>query len=476
MANRQRANETEALEPRRRERTLALLLGLAGAVFFALQYRPALRGWFYREDARYFSNGLFSLYDVLAAFLTSQNSMGHYRPITKLIWGVPEWLGYADAHLYHAFLALSLAAAAVLLMRLSFLLFGNALLAVLAGILWALMPVNARPLYWICAGQDTTAALFVIAALVFRLEQWNRPDQARLFRVLCLTSVFFALSSREAGFAGTLLLFLVDWRYGKLRKSGDVAALWLPFFVFVYVLSPPFARAHVKLDPWHLFSIEALQESWAYAQATFWVLGDAIQLEYPPLASVLTVLVIAAGLVAPFFDWSFLLATLLALSGMVPYILIQHYSVEYFFLFGAGAALIVTGVPAILFRRGLARLRGQLLAVVIGFTAIDGYYWYLEGSRRIYENNYAYRSLLLKGLFDELATFSRGLPEFTLVQITDLGPYFDSEARDSHHFIPPGLDHLVSNRTFLISPNVLRNGEGTEQRDPEARYLSLIHI
>jgi len=454
---------------RRRNILISSLLFLASAAVFWLNYSYALHGWFYREDSRYFSNGLFSPYDIFCAFLAPHNNMGHYRPITKLIWGIPRWLGPLDAGIYHLISFSLLAAAAIMLMRLSYLLFRNPPLAVLAGILWALMPTNAKPVYWICACQDPAAALFVFSACVFRLEQWMRPESAPVFRRLCLLSVILALFCREAAYSTIPLLLVIDWRYGQLRKSWDVARIWIVFVLWVFVLNPPFDRARVGVKPSLLFSFSLPEELWNYARSAFWTFGDADLIIYPWWAIAVTALAITGALVAPFFCWQFLFTSLFALAGIAPFLLIHAFSVEYAFLFGAGISLLLTGIPAALLRQKLLGIPAQLALLTIGLTLIGGYYQYLGENREIFASNYTDRSLLLKNFLSELNRFTHGLPAYQRIELVDIGPYRNSEARDSNHFIPVGLDELIPDRVILIAPAVLNSGEGTNWRDPHSR-------
>jgi hypothetical protein len=448
--------------------TATLLLCLAGCIFF-LHYRAALDGWFFREDSRYFSNGLFSVYDLWRAFTTPQNGMGHYRPITKLIWGVPEWLGINDAGFYHGFLIATLGLASLFLMRLSYLLFGHTLLAILAGSLFALMPVNARPIYWICAGQDTTAALFTLSAFVFRIEQWRQPGRERVFRWLCLASLILALTSREVAFAASPLLFLVDFHFKKLRRSGDVLLIYFSFCVFVFLLKPPFQRAGVRIDPSLIFSLNTLSNLWEYSLSTPWTLGDS-RSNYTIYAKVASGALLLCALLAPFFHRGLLFSSLLLAAGVAPFLLINAFSIEYVFLFGAGMALLFTGVPA-LWLRG----RGAISQAAVALASVGlilSYYSYLEDSRYIFLNNYVRRSLEVKGFISELDRVAQTLPPFRPVRINDYGSYRKSEARDSHHFIPPALDALIPNRVFLISPEVAASGEGTGLRNPSESLWS----
>ena len=100
--------------------------------------------------------------------------------------------------------------------------------------------------------------------------------------------------------------------------------------------------------------------------------------------------------------------------------------------------------------------------------ALSFYYFYLEGSRHVYKNNYMERSLLLKSFMDGLREYSLTLPPYKAIRLVDLGTYKESEARDSHHFIPSGLDTLAPERVFQIAATVLNSGEGTQMRDPKS--------
>jgi hypothetical protein len=69
-------------------------------------------------------------------------------------------------------------------------------------------------------------------------------------------------------------------------------------------------------------------------------------------------------------------------------------------------------------------------------------------------------------LIADLRAFSRGLPAFEPIVITSLGPYRGSDARDTHHFIAPGLNELLPDRVVLLAPETLGIAEGTSWRNP----------
>src|SRR5690606_4352533 len=107
---------------------------------------------------------------------------------------------------------LLLAGSAVFLARLHFLLFRHSLLAVFAGVFFALLPVHGKPMYWIAAWHNTSVCFFALAALTFRIEQWRSPRRENLFRILSLVFLYFALASREVAFAVSPILILIDYK------------------------------------------------------------------------------------------------------------------------------------------------------------------------------------------------------------------------------------------------------------------------
>ena len=455
------------------ESLLALTLFAFGVWAFLANYRPPLVGYFMREDSRYFANGLFSFYDLWWDFTTPYNTMGHYRPITKLIWGVPEWLGFQGPLVYYVAGQLCLALATLFLMRLFYLLFGNVILAVLCGVLFSLMPVNAKPLYWISAGQDSTALLFVLAAIVLRWEQWRQPSRSQIFRWLALVSLFFAVTSREAGFVAGPMMLLVDYRFApgrlaaKARATLDISLIFGTGFTFVYILNPPFHLAKPGLSKEHILSFAPFENLWAYALTTPWALGDAGSVDYPLFAKVASGIALALVVVGPLLHRSLFFAAVLAAGGVGPFLLIDGFGMEYVYLYGAGISLLVIGSVALLLKNR-QRWWWQTALWAMGLALVGGYYLYLAPCRDSFRDNYTDRSLLMRDFLGELKAYVATLPAHRVIVLNDLGPYTESRARDTHHFIPSSMPQLIPERVILFPPEAMKTGEGSGLLEPEA--------
>ena len=440
-----------------------VLLLISGLTAASIHYRYAFSTWFLREDSRHFSNGLLSATDLLSAFLTPQNSMGYYRPITKIFWALPEWLNLNTPEFYHGIAFVMLITAALFLMRLSFLLYRDALIAVLVGSLYILMPANAKPVYWISAIQNITAGLFVFAALTFRIEQWLKPQAEKKYQLLCLISAFFALSSREVAFGGVAVLLLVDLKYKKIRRSWDILLLLSIAFYYVFLMNPPFERVGVRVSLGQFFDGTAWKDLWDYSLSTFWSLGDYKYYKYPLVGKIVSATLLAAALIGPLFMRSLLLPSVLAAVGIIPFLLIRVFSLEYVFLFGAGMALLATGALAPVFKK-----TPRFIVFILFLTIVFGYYQFLGEARTHFGNGYMRSSAHMRSFIEELHQYSRDLPPYRAIEITDFGPYRESEAHSSHHFMALGLRKLIPDRIFLFRPEIIGTEEGTGISNPNA--------
>jgi hypothetical protein len=449
----------------------ALLLAFSLAVYWR-HYQPALGGWFNREDSRFFANGLFSFYDLLTAFLTPANSMGQYRPITKLLWGMPQWLFGFEAAYFHWISFSLLALAALCLMRLHYLFFQHQLFAIFAGILFALMPVNAKPVYWISAWHNLGSLLFLLAAFCFRLEQWRQPKREQLFRGLCLASFFLALASREVAFLAGCLLFLIDYREGKLKKSWDFFLLLATVSIFVFVYDPPFNKTHAQPDFWRAFSPSVIfPVLWDYAKSVPWSRNDHMEWSYFYLRPILSALFLLLAFIGLFFS-RLRFASLLCWTGIAPFLLLQIFSTEYPNLMAAGLCLLLTGIGAMAAEKFRV---ANIFVFLFAIACSGGYALYLDESRSYFKRNYADRGNEMRGFIEELAAFSDSLPPYRRLEIVDFGSYKNAGAKDSHHFLEPGLDQIYPKRVFLFTKESLGIPDGTGLKNPEHPFWSYLY-
>lgn len=439
---------------------LAGALLLLAAAAFTWQFLPAFGGWFYREDSRFFANGLFSFYDLWSAFATPANSMGQYRPVTKLLWGLPQWLGVFSPWTCHAITFSLLAGAALLITRLHYLLFGDKILAVFAGFLFAVLPVNAKALYWISAWHNTAAAFFVLATLCLRFQQWRDPIRETLWRRLGWLTFILAIASREVAFAFVPVLLFVDWQHGKLSRSRDLLLITGFFLVFIFVIEPPFERAHVRPDLSQLFRpLVMVPKLWDYVRSSTWSLGDNLEWTSHPFRlamSGLLLLLASAGL----FRRELRLSALIAWAGVGPYLILDGFSAEYPALMGAGLVLLFCGMLSFPFRR--RPITAFLAVLLLG----SGYLLYLQDSRKFYSESYAGRSLLLQEFIGRLGAFSVNLPPYRRIYITDFGAYRDGEANETHHFLHPGLDLVLPGHVYLFTNDSLGINDGVGIKNP----------
>jgi hypothetical protein len=451
----------------------ALVAGLAGAWLAVLTIRPSFASWFIREDSRFFASGLFSVYDLWRAFATPMNSMGQYRPVTRLLWGIPAWLGGFDIFWYHALTAAILVATGALLARLVYLFFGSAFAAVWGGALFAVLPVNEKPLYWISAWHNSAVALFCMGAFVFRVEERRRSRGDWRLKALCLLSFFLALASREVAFGALAVLLVIDrLETGSFWRSWDVLALAAAVFVFVFVLENPLRTAGVKLGPGaFLHPVEMLSLFWDYVYNVFWAVSDNVVADKEGWKAALAAAALALALGGPFFRRPFAIGTLLVVLGAAPFLLLREHTVEYCSVMALGLAFTLAGAVACLARAtpSAAWPVIALLCSALSFAVYEG----ALDSRGFYRSDFVGPSGALRDFVRQLGEFARTQPPYRpiLLEKVEMG----RELPVTIHFLHPGIDELIPGRVFLYTHETLGINDGTGASDPrEASWRTFL--
>lgn len=456
---------------RGRSALLAAALGAFAAWLFYRHASPALGAWFYREDSRFFANGIFSVYDLWTTFSTPVNSMQQYRPVTKLYWGLPHWLGAFDPVTYHWVTLALVGLTGATLARLAFLFCGNVPVAMLAGGLYVLLPVHVKPLYWASAVHNTAVAFFVCAAIALRIEWW-RGGGGPALRVAGLLACYLAIASREVAFCLAPILLWIDYSERRtMRRSWDFALLTCFFLWYLFLLKPPFdGGGGVQV---HLSRLAAPAELasilWNYAEDAFWLAHEAGAGDTSPLwKSVICALALLSSLALPFFRRSFFTVTLLTWLGIAPFLLVNT-NPEYASVMALGSVLALT-LPAALLLSRAGRL-GLPIGVALVLAVLPAYSQVLWPLRELHQLLYVERSQELRRFVEKLGAFSAGLPPYRLVHIHDFGPYVKGVTEESHHFLDPGLAHLLPARRFLFTGEELGGEAGIGGLAPDAPLL-----
>jgi hypothetical protein len=199
-------------------RTMRLLAGIALliALTFGLYY-PALHAQLVADD--FSLVGQLSFPDAIAYFgKTFGFGRNEYRPVTALSYAVDRALWDSDAQGYHLTNLLLHAMAAVLLFLFLKRLTANFPLALLAGCLFVIGPINSSRIIWISARDGSICAVFSLGALW--LFVFSRQQNTRTLHGIAVGLCACALLAYEGAVILPILLFAVELIFftsGSLR-------------------------------------------------------------------------------------------------------------------------------------------------------------------------------------------------------------------------------------------------------------------
>ena len=202
-----------------------VLWGLLIVLITMAAYLPALRGGFiFDDDALITGNRLIKASDGLHRFWFTTEAPDYY-PLTWSLWWLEWRLWGASAAGYHAVNILFHAVNAVLvwlvLRRLK--IPG----AWLAGLVFALHPVNVATVAWISEQKNTLSMLFYAAAILWYLR-FDEQGKKRWY-ILSLAAFLLALLSKTAVvMLPMVLLGCMWWLYSRIRRKDWLRSL--PFF------------------------------------------------------------------------------------------------------------------------------------------------------------------------------------------------------------------------------------------------------
>lgn len=154
---------------------------------------------------------------------------GYYQPLAMISLMLDSSMGGGPENLrpYHRTSLILHGANVVLVMALIYLLFGNAVVAAVGGLLFGIHPVTAEPIAWISDRKTVLAVFFALWSLALYVGYTRR--RSRLCYSAALVAYALALMSKPTSTPLPLLLLLLDfWPLGRLGRRQVLDKL--PFF------------------------------------------------------------------------------------------------------------------------------------------------------------------------------------------------------------------------------------------------------
>lgn len=248
-----------------------------------IAYTPAAKNGFVWDDDRYVvNNELLANRDGLRKIWFEIRAADQYYPLTYTTFWIEKRVWGDKPAGYHIVNMLLHAANAVLLWRLLALLGIPG--AALAGLLFAVHPLNVESVAWITERKNTLSLFFyLLAALAYaRFDGWRKPDTAPARRwgayvgAIALFALALLSKSAVATFPAALLL-VVWWRHGRLAIR-DIAPT-LPLFLLAILsgyVTVLVESSHVSLETgdavldWPSRLIVAGRATWFYLGKLTW--------------------------------------------------------------------------------------------------------------------------------------------------------------------------------------------------------------
>ncbi len=209
----------------------------APAAAALVAFAPALRGGFVHDDVpQIVGNPLVRHLGFLpqlwstGVWAGAGSGSSFFRPVftTSIALDVAAF-GSSPVALHATQLALA-ALAAALLARLAWRVEGDAGLALAAGLLFAVHPVNAEAAAWISARPDLLAAIFLLLALASHgaALRARAPAPTLRWTVASGLCVFLALCSKESALGGVPTLLALERASGAPLRPAALASRWAP--------------------------------------------------------------------------------------------------------------------------------------------------------------------------------------------------------------------------------------------------------
>ncbi len=211
-------NSEDAGSPRRRQ----ILLAVALVALTLLAYLPAMRGGFiWNDDTFLTGNPLIKSWDGLRRFWFTADPPDYFPLTSTSLW--LEWrLWGMNPAGYHVVNVLLHALSAMLLWRVLKRL--KAPGAWLAGLIFAVHPVNVESVAWITERKNTLAMALFMASLLAYLK-FDEDDAPRAYALALGLFLLALLAKTSVIMLPAVLLLCAWWRRGRIRRRDILRAI-----------------------------------------------------------------------------------------------------------------------------------------------------------------------------------------------------------------------------------------------------------
>jgi hypothetical protein len=144
-----------------------------------------------------------------------------YRPFTRVFFAAQYALFGENAAMWHLVGVLLYTANTALVYILAWLLAARKLVALLAGLIFALTPTHVEPVTWVSDQTDLLALLFCLSGIIFYIRCRKSESKTRLvYYGLALISFVLGLLNKESAAGFFLVPLAYDLMFGKFWQSG----------------------------------------------------------------------------------------------------------------------------------------------------------------------------------------------------------------------------------------------------------------
>lgn len=203
-------------------------------------YSPSLGAYFNADDFNFLKFLHQNIRQLLAGqywnewFIGGVVNYAVFRPIGNLFWLVNYAAFGVEPFGYHFVTVMFHVVASLAAFSLSYLLTHNRIVAGMAAIIFAVMPVHAEAVAWIAANYDVLSGMYFLIAFIFYILYRRR--QSVWFYIVALVAFGFGLASKETVLTLPLMLLVYDLFY----HSHDGAQGWrvlMGYFPFAVILA-----------------------------------------------------------------------------------------------------------------------------------------------------------------------------------------------------------------------------------------------